>query len=151
VATRLVRIVWGTLPIAAAIGWAWFLFWISSDPTPLGADLTDDGNFLDFLPRADLFAHFGVYAILAFFLRWSLAWVRTWRPFEQAIRNGMPVVIVGVYGASLELMQETIDARAGEILDAVADSAGAIAMVFFLAYLWPRSVRLTRRLVARLD
>jgi len=120
------------------------------DPTPAGAGLTRDGSFLDFLPRADLFAHFGIYAVLAFFLRWSLAWVHACRPFEQAIKNGVPIVVTGVYGAGLELMQETIDARAGEILDAVADSAGAITMVFVLAYLWPRSARLTRRLVTRL-
>jgi VanZ family protein len=94
--------------------------------------------------------HFGVYAILAFFMRWSLGWVHTWRPFESAVKNGLPVVVCGIYGAGLELLQETIDARAGEILDAVADATGALAMVWVLSYALPRTTRRTRALVARL-
>jgi hypothetical protein len=138
------------LPLAASVGWAWLIFWLSVDPSPAGADATREGGFLAWLPRADLFAHFGVYAILAFFLRWSFGWLHTWRPFESAIKNGLPVIIAGIYGAGLELLQETIDERAGEIADAAADTLGALVMVWVLSYALPRATQRTRTLVARL-
>ena len=138
------------LPITGAVGWAYFIFWISVDPSPAGAEIAEDGGFLAWLPRADLFAHFGVYAILAFFLRWSLGWVHAWRPFDWAIKNGMPIIVAGLYGVGLELQQENIDARAGEALDVVADTLGAIVMVWVLAYVLPRVSRRTQTMVDRL-
>jgi len=138
------------IPIAAAVGWAWFIFWISVDDA--GARVVDGGGLLAWAPRADLVAHFSVYAVLAFLMRWSLGWLHTWRVFEQTIKNAMPVVIAGVYGIALELRQAwAIEARAGEAADAIANTLGALAMIWFLAYALPRTKRRTHKLIARLE
>jgi hypothetical protein len=145
---RLLRFI---IPIAAAAGWAWFIYWISVDSSPTGAGVADDGGFLAWLPRADLFAHFALYAILAFLMRWSLGWLHTWRVFEQTIKNAMPIVIAGVYGIALELQQAwAIETRVGDPTDAIANILGALAMIGFLAYALPRTTRRTRNLIARL-
>jgi VanZ family protein len=54
----------------------------------------------------------------------------------------MPVIIAGVYGIAMEWVQDGIAQRSAEALDVVADIAGAVVAVDFMAYLWPKIKRL---------
>lgn len=125
---------------ALPLGWAWFIFWVSSEPVPSGAGA--DGGFLSFLPRADLFAHFGVYAILGWLVMRFLLPIKLCKPINVSLHFAMPVIIAGVYGIAMEWVQDGIAQRSAEALDVVADIAGAVVAVAFMAYLWPKIKRL---------
>lgn len=128
------------------MGWAWFIYWVSSAPVPPGAD--DAGGFLAFLPRADLFAHFGVYAIFGWLVMLFLLPIKLCKPINVSLHFAMPVIIAGVYGIAMEWVQDGIPERSAEALDVVADVAGAIVAVAFVAYLWPKIKRLGHAIAA---
>ena len=115
------------LPVAASVAWAYVIYVLSTDPSPPGA-----GGRLDFLPRADLFAHFGMYAVLSFLLVLSVLPVRIWAPLTLALRAGLPVVVAGTFGIAMELVQDTIPERSAGVDDAIADILGAVAAVVFV-------------------
>ncbi|MDA0797268.1 MAG: VanZ family protein [Chloroflexi bacterium] len=132
--------------LALPMGWAWFIFWVSSTPVPPGAGT--DGGFLSFLPRADLFAHFGVYAIFGWLVMQSLLPIKLCKPINVSLHFAMPVIIAGVSGIAMEWVQDGIPERSAEAVDVVADIAGAIAAVAFMAYLWPKIKRLGHAIAA---
>lgn len=118
------------LPLAASAAWAYVVFVYSTDPSPPG--VSDNAGRLDFLPRPDLFVHFAMYGLLSLLLILAVLPVRLFRPFTLALRAGLPVVVAGVYGIALELVQSTIPERSGSVDDAVADILGAITAVVFV-------------------
>jgi hypothetical protein len=131
-----VRLVRRLLPFTLAAGWAWFIFWVSSSPAPLGSDSA--ASFLDFLPRGDLFAHGIAYAALAWLVMLTLLPIKLCKPINVSLRFVMPIVIAGVYGIAMEFVQDGIAERSAEALDVVADVAGALLTVAFMGYLWPK-------------
>jgi VanZ family protein len=135
---RLLRILFR---FALPVGWAWFIFWVSSAPVPPGTG-GDGSSFLDFLPRADLFAHFAVYAIFAWLVMLAVLPIKLCKPINVSLHFAMPVIIVGVFGIGMEFVQDTIPERSAEALDVVADVLGAIATVAVMTYLWPKIKRL---------
>lgn len=143
---RLVRF---TIRLALVAGWAWFIYWVSSDPTPPGTG-PDGGGALDFLPRGDLFAHAGTYAIFAWFLMLLALPVRFCKPINVALHLLMPIVIAGVYGIAMEMIQDGIPERSAEILDVVADIVGAIIAIALMARVWPKIKRLGHAAAAQL-
>ncbi len=121
------RLVLLALPIAASVAWAFVVFVYSTDPAPPG--VAENAGRLDFLPRPDLFVHFGMYGLLSLFLILSLLPIRIERPLMS---TGLPVLIAGLYGISLEFVQNTIPERSGSFDDGVVDVLGAIAAVVFV-------------------
>jgi VanZ family protein len=140
---RLFRIL---LRFALPAAWAWFIFWVSSEPVPPGTGA--DGGFLDFLPRPDLVAHFGVYAIFGWLVMLSLLPIKLCKPINVALHFAMPVIIAGVYGIAMEWVQDGIPERSAEALDVIADIVGAIAAVAVMTYLWPKIKRLGHAIAA---
>jgi VanZ family protein len=132
------------------VGWAWFIFWVSSSPTPLGTDPNSAASFLDFLPREDLFAHGIVYAALAWLVMLTLLPIKLCKPINVSLRFVMPVVIAGVYGTAMEFVQDGIAERSAEALDVVADVTGALLTVAFMGYLWPKVKGVWRAVASRL-
>ncbi|MDA1035950.1 MAG: VanZ family protein [Chloroflexi bacterium] len=127
---RFLSVVLLVLPMAASVAWAVVIYGLSTDPTPPGTG--GDGNVLDFLPRPDLFVHFGLYGIFGLLLIWSVLPLRVWQPLTLALRTGLPVVVGGVFGIAMELVQDTIPERSASVDDAVVDILGAIAAVVFV-------------------
>ncbi len=117
------------LPVAASAAWALVIYDLSTDPSPPAAE---SAGLLDFLPRPDLFVHFGLYGIFGLLLIWSVLPIRLWRPLKLALRTGMPVVIAGTFGIAMELVQDTIPERSASVDDAIADILGAIGAVLFV-------------------
>lgn len=120
------------IALLLAGGWAYFIYWGSVSPS---APATDLGGRLDFLGRPDLFVHAGAYALLAFCLRLWVGPIRLCRPFNVTLRYFMPVLVAGIYGSAIELVQRTIATRDTDPLDATADIIGAIIAVAIVG-LW---------------
>lgn len=135
--------------LALVAAWAWFIYSVSSDPTPSGPSNGGDG-LLDFLPRPDLFAHAGVYAIFAWLLMLLALPIKFCKPINVALHFLMPIVIVFVYGFSMEMVQDGIPERSAEALDVVADVVGALLTIAFMATLWPKIKRARRAVAAQL-
>ena len=114
------------------MGWAYLIFWLLASPDPPTESASD---FLSFLGRPDLFAHAVLFGGLAFLLRVWIGPVRLCRPFNVSLRYFMPVLIAGIYGVALELVQSETSERSAEALDVVADLWGAAVAVAFVG-LW---------------
>ena len=67
----------------------------------------------------DKIAHFGAYAVLAATAYWANI-----RGFSGP---WSPPIFLAVYGAGLEGVQALVDARSAEVLDGVANGAGALS------------------------
>lgn len=136
---RLVRLL---VPFLAVVVWAWFIFWMSTRETPLSVESGGGGNLLNLIPRADLFAHGLAYAILSWLIMLAVLPVKLCKPIRISLHYIMPVVVVGVYGIAMELVQEGIAERSAEVIDVIADVAGALCSMAFMLYLWPEIKRL---------
>ena len=73
-----------------------------------------------------------MYGGLAFFLRLWVAPIRMCTSFNVTLRYFMPVLIAGLYGTGMELVQGQSEERSAEFLDILADIAGAILAVAFV-------------------
>jgi len=86
---------------------------------------------LPLFPHADKLAHLAVYGLLGLLVLRALA--RTTR-LALATRAFVTVVLVTVFGVTDELHQVFVPGRSAEVLDVVADGAGALlACVVFWA------------------
>lgn len=107
----------------AAVGWAALIFWLSAQPAGSGKF-----DWLD-LPGLDKVAHAVVFGILTVLCAQALGSLGQVRSLVLA------VVIASVYGVTDELHQRSVAGRDADILDWIADTAGAIAFataVWFL-------------------
>jgi VanZ family protein len=129
------------------MGWAWFIFWISSTPVSPGIGANGTSLF-DFLPRADLFAHFAVYLVFSWLVMLAVLPIKVCKPLNVSLHFAMPVIIAGVYGISMELVQDPIPNRTADALDVVADILGAMTTVVVAAGLWPKIKRLCDSIAA---
>ena len=82
-----------------------------------------------FLPRPDLFLHAGAYGLLAYLLRLWVGPLRLCASFNVTLRYFMPVLVAGIYGGALELVQRNVDKRLADPFDLLADVVGAILAV----------------------
>ena len=117
------------------LGWAVFLFWVSTSTRGAEAALGASPDPFDRLvPPA---AHLGGYGVLA-----ALALLSSWRTWP---RLPMPLaasfVTAALYGAALELYQTTLSTRAGTWGDVALNATGATAALAALTALrrWRRA------------
>ena len=135
---RFVRLL---VPFLLVVVWAWFIFWVSTRVTPLSVESGGGNNILDLIPRADLFAHGLAYAILSWLIMLAVLPVKICKPIRISLHYIMPIVVAGVYGIAMELIQEGIAERSAEVIDVVADIAGALCSTAFMVYFWPEIKR----------
>lgn len=105
------------------------IFWISSQPRPLGVDLPSAFEI-------DKFLHFGVYAGLAGVV--SVGLQRSESRLSRRWQFWFPIVFAALYGLSDETHQIFVPSRTFAIGDLVANTAGGIAAQCFLWYAWWR-------------
>lgn len=104
------------------------LFTLSSDPSPPVPDLR--------FPHADKLLHAGAFGLLAFIV--SMGLHASDRMYTPRVRFWAPVLFVAVYGAFDEIHQYFVPMRECDVLDWVADVAGALAVQFALFAGWWR-------------
>ncbi len=83
------------------------------------------------VPYADKWVHFGLFFVLAFFLYAGMAWGGTvrWKIW------GIVLFLSFLYGGVIEWLQANFFNRSGELLDLMADLAGAVAgCLFYLVW-----------------
>lgn len=119
-------LVWHWLP---PILWCVIIFVQSSFATP---DTVPDW------PYADKIGHTGIYSLLALLLGRAFNTIESWRG------RGVPVFVAGavaamLYGVLDEWHQSFVAARSADLMDWLADVAGAMLGASF--YLWIRSRR----------
>ena len=102
------------------------IFWLSSSPDAQGV------TFLR--PPLDKLAHAGSFGLLALLFRFA-----TGRPM-------LSVLLASLYGLSDELHQAGVPGREADVLDWVADTAGAILAVGAVWFLTRRRRRRTEPL-----
>jgi len=111
------------LSLLLALAWMALLFYLSHQPgfeTPM------------LFPGQDKVLHAAVYAVLGLLLLAAQprqAQGYSWR------QVGISVLIASLYGLSDEIHQYFIPGRSSEVLDWVADTAGALIAVSLLAWL----------------
>lgn len=101
------------------MAWAALLFALSS--LPGGRVPTSPLSF----PGDDKVVHAGVYAVLGGLLRVATG------------RTGAAVTLAAAYGASDEFHQSFVPGRDADVLDWLADVAGAVLGAAFAARAWP--------------
>jgi VanZ family protein len=80
---------------------------------------------LDLFPWRDKGVHFVEYAVLGFLV--AHASLRTW-PAHSMLRTGaLAIYITVAWGVLDELHQACVPGRSADVLDLVADTAGAVA------------------------
>ena len=110
------------------------IFWISSQPRPLGVELP--GGF-----GIDKLAHFGVYAGLAGLVAVGLK--RSESRLSPRWQFWIPFLFAAGYGLSDEFHQLFVPRRTFSLGDLAANSLGALAAQCFLWYVWWRPRRAT--------
>jgi VanZ family protein len=112
------------LSLLLALAWMALLFYLSHQPglqTPM------------LFPGQDKFLHAAVYAVLGLLL--LAAQPRQAQGDYSWRQIGISVLIASLYGLSDEIHQYFIPGRSSEVLDWVADSAGALIAASLLAWL----------------
>jgi hypothetical protein len=123
------------------------IFYLSSRPRP-GDDLPPGtllAWFYEAVPGADKATHFGMFFLLA--LLASLAMNRTWPPRSDSRLRAQAVVaflLATIYAASDEIHQHFVPPRTPDMVDFLADSAGAAAGAALFAHLVLRRERRSR-------
>jgi VanZ family protein len=105
-----------------AVAWAALLFGLSALP----ADATPSSPFS--FPGDDKVVHAALYAVLGALLRVALG------------RSGPAIALAAAYGVTDELHQAFVPGRDADVLDALADLAGAALGAAVAARAW-RSAR----------
>ena len=126
--SRVERALRWALPVLT-LGWAAFLFWVSTSTQAAEAAVGVSPDPFDLLVSPA--AHLGGYGVLA-----GLALLSSWRTWP---RLPMPLaasfVTAALYGAALELYQTTLSTRAGTWDDVALNAAGAAAALAALTAL----------------
>lgn len=108
------------------------IFWLSSEPDPPVST--------DAFPGADKGAHAMLYAGLAAIV--SVGLRRSDNPITPATQFAVPALFAAFYGLTDEIHQIFVPNRSFDLLDLLADAAGALAIqVILCVYIW----RLFRR------
>jgi VanZ family protein len=106
------------------------IFWISSQPRPLGIQLS--------IPGLDKVAHFLAYGGLAGLI--SVGMRRSGRSYRPAVLFWLPIVLTAFYGVSDEFHQYFVPQRSCSVGDALADVSGAMAaqaVLYLVVYRLP--------------
>lgn len=112
-----------------ALGWAAFIFLLSSQP---GSSLEDTETFFDFIPAADFFAHVFLYFVLAALVHAAL---RIYLPKRKNLLAVDTVIFCLLYGVSDEFHQGFVPGRSVSAVDLLADVLGAaLAVTLWLAF-----------------
>lgn len=111
-----------------ALGWAAFIFMLSSQP---GNRFDEAEDFLDFVPAADFFAHIVIYFVLATLVH---AVLRIYLPRRKHLLMIDTVIFSLLYGVSDEFHQSFVPGRSVSASDLLADVLGAaLAVTLWLA------------------
>ena len=108
------------------------IFWISSQPRPLGIEVP--GGF-----GIDKLGHCGVYAVLAGLV--SVGLRRSESGLSLRWQFWLPILFAALYGLSDEFHQVFVPRRTFTIGDLVANTLGGVAAQYFLWYVWWRPRR----------
>lgn len=108
------------------------IFWISSQPRPLGLEVP--GEF-----GIDKLAHCGAYAGLAGLV--SVGLRRSESRLSLRWQFWFPILFAALYGLSDEFHQVFVPRRTFTIGDLVANTLGGVAAQYFLWYVWWRPRR----------
>jgi len=115
------------LDVVLWLGYCAFIFWLSAQPGVPVPPL---------FPAQDKLAHLTVYALLAWLSRHCFAHSRTLRPRLDFAA----LAFASFYGVTDELHQAFVPGRYPDVLDWLADTVGAAALLLLLRYRrqrWP--------------
>lgn len=115
---------------AAALAYAAFIFWLSSQARPV---------FFGPLSLNDKVKHMALYGVFAWLVYHALA---------PAVRGRAPlfwmtVLLVSLYGASDEVHQFFVAGRSADVMDWVADTSAAILVAGAMRIFATRTARRT--------
>lgn len=118
------------LSLLLALAWMGWIFYLSHQPT-LG--------FPPLFPHQDKLMHFTAYAVLGGFLLGALAVPPSGHGARQVL---LATIVASLYGASDEIHQAFVPGRNPDVIDWLADTAGALTAALLLAAI---SRRLSRK------
>ena len=106
------------------------IFWMSSQSHPPQVRVSG----------ADKLAHLAMYGGLAAIVSWGLR--RSERPVPPHIQFLLPILVAALYGLSDEIHQIFVPRRHFDLLDVLADTAGAVLVqVLLCRLLWRLPLR----------
>lgn len=118
------------LYILATLAYCAAIFYVSSMPKPPAPEVT--------FPGADKIAHFLIYGGLATILSFGLRLSN--ESIDLKFLFLAPILIASIYGVSDEIHQLFVPNRSFELLDILADAAGATFIQTILcAVVWKKS------------
>ena len=106
-----------------ALGWAAFIFMLSSQPA---TNFEGAGSSLDFIPAVDFFAHIFLYFVLAALVYGVL---RIYLPRRKKLLMIDTVIFSLLYGVSDEFHQSFVPGRSASAIDLLGDVLGAVLAV----------------------
>jgi hypothetical protein len=104
-----------------AILWAGVIFYLSSGPVDVAPGLAFEG--------IDKVAHAVAYGLLAFLLRLAFRRGNGWQALPASVAA---VVLAAIYGITDEVHQLFVPTRQSDLLDWIADAAGASCILLGL-------------------
>jgi hypothetical protein len=116
---------WGVL----AIGWMAFIYALSDRP---GSDYDDANDVVSWLPFASVVVHVALYFILSVFVLRAFVLLS---PVTEGLIGYSTIFVALVYGLLDEFHQSSVEGRASEVIDVVADVSGAVLVVVFWFFL----------------
>ncbi|HIF72601.1 MAG TPA: hypothetical protein EYQ61_08620 [Dehalococcoidia bacterium] len=119
---RLDRVwLWAVLSLV----WMGVIYWLSDQPA---GDYGDANRWFDWLPYTGTFAHIGLYCVLSVL---ALRTLMLLRPVSEGLIAYSTVFVAFVYGVLDEIHQKSVEGRASEAIDVVADVFGSVLVVVF--------------------
>lgn len=117
------------LSLLLALAWMGLIFYLSSQPS-----LDIPGLF----PHQDKVMHFGFYGVLGVLLLGAMAMPPNGFQRPAAL---LATALASLYGVSDEVHQMFVPGREADVLDWLADTAGALSATLLLAWLSRRLLR----------
>jgi VanZ family protein len=105
--------------------WMAVIYWLSDQPA---GDYDSANSFLSWLPFKTTIAHVGLYFVLSVFV---LKLLIRLQPITGGLIAYFTVFVALIYGVLDEIHQKSVEGRASEAIDVVADVFGAVLVVVF--------------------
>ena len=112
-----------------AVGWMAFIYALSDHSA---GDFDDANDAVSWLPLASILVHVALYFILSVFVLRAFVLLR---PVTEGLIAYSTIFVALVYGVLDEFHQSSVEGRASEVIDVVADVSGAVLVVVFWFFL----------------
>ena len=112
---------WGSL----TIGWMALIYTLSDMPAK---DFDSTRNIVTWLPFANSLVHIGLFMVLSVFVLRTLGLSRL---VSEPLTAYLTIFVALTYGILDEMHQSSIEGRASEAIDVVADIFGSVLIVIF--------------------